>query len=164
MPAPVVDGIVTYLASQLNLVVWDWEIPRYDTQGNPINLDAGATPVRALIREPGFSTEWTTEDTYYDEGEVTVQVWGTTRAALEDPNTGLLNKIEQSLCRESAYTAIAAAMAGGTLTEGPYNIVKVFRTGWWTGMEENERTAQSGLLYRGDLRVVFGFNGAFSTR
>lgn len=169
MPASIVNGIITYLTQQLNTTCWDGEIPRQDVSGNPIFPNAPVTSpidwpvVKVYMQEGGFSREWTFEDPYTDKGEILIQVWGTSRQQLEgsltNPETGLLNQIEALFAQASNWPQIPL----GGPSANPYYVIHMLLTRWYSGQEEGQRTADSSLLYRGDLHYEVMIHGAIST-
>jgi len=168
VPAPIVAGVIDFLNSQaLGVNLWDGEVPRYDTTGQPV-VDTMPEPqwpaVKVYMREPGFHRDWTTEDPYYDYGQILIQAWTTSRQALEGdtktyPQLGLLNRIEAILAQASNWQQIAM---GGSPTN-PYYVVLMQLLDWYSGQEEGVRTFDSQLLYRGDLIYEVGIHGAMST-
>jgi len=164
VPAPIIGGLITFIATQLQVTVWDGEIPRYDTSGNAINPNTVTSPadwpvVKVWMREPGFTREWTTEDPYWDKGEIHIQCWGITRDQLENPVTGILTKIEALLAQCSNWPLIAL----GGPNDNPYYVALLELRQWYCGQEEGTRTADSMLLYRGDLIYDCGIHGAIIT-
>ena len=167
MPASVVYGFQQFITANLpNVLCYDGEIPRYTTAGVAIN--PGQSPpawpvVKVYTPEPGFSREDTTEDPYTDTGEVAIIVYGTTRQQLEgtinNPETGLINQLEALFAQASLWGSI---LQGGDSTN-PYYVIRLILERWWTGQEEGVRTADSALLYRGELHYTTWIHGAIST-
>jgi len=161
MPAPVITGFVNFLTSQIpNITVWDGEIPRYDTSGNPLNPEAVTIPpiwpaIKLIMVEPGFQRTWTTEDPYDDRGEILIQVYATSRASL-DP---VMNQIEALLAQASNWSLINL---GGPLVN-PFYVIQALLIRWWSGQEEGVRTGKSQLLYRGELHYDVMIHGVIST-
>lgn len=164
MPAPVVDGLITYLATQLNVSVWDGEVPRYDALGNPIAPGTVSVPsswpvVKLYMTEGGFNRTWAFEDSYDDVGEILISIWATSRKDLEDPTSGLLNKIETLLASASNWTHI---LLGGPQVN-PYYVIQLLLINWCSVQEEGQRTSESQLMYRGDMHYELMVHGAVST-
>lgn len=164
MPAPIIEGFINYIAAQLNVSVWDGEVPRYDTSGNKISPTSTTTPtdwpvVKLFMQPGGFSREWTTEDPYTDRGELLIQIWATSRVQLEDPTTGMLNRMEQLLASATNWTQINL---GGPNTN-PYYVIACLLTNWYSGQEEGVRTQQGELLYRADMHYDVMIHGSVST-
>lgn len=159
MPAPIVGGLTTFINQQLNVEVWDGEIPRTDELGRPIAPTSTATgpsnwPVfRVTIAEPGFARTWTTEDPYDDLGHVLIQVWSTTRQDVETQ----LTSIEALLAQAANWAQIPLG------SSGIYYVIQMLLESWWSGQEEEVRLGQSQLLYRGDLVYLTQIHGAVST-
>ena len=161
MPAPIIDGLITFIAQQLNISVWDGEVPRYDVNGNPINPTSIVAPkdwpvVRVTMPESGFSRTWTTEDPYTDEGDVTIQVWATGRSAAETQ----MNSIEALLAQAINWSQIP--LTGGS-SDNPYYVIQLLLKSWTSVQLEGERTASGELLYRCDLNYSCMIHGAIST-
>lgn len=160
MPAPIINGLITFLNAQLNVTVWDGEVPRYDTAGNAINPSVVTTPadwpvVKLFMQEGGFDRTWTTEDPYSDEGEILIQVWGVSRASVET----LMNRIEALLAQASSWSQIQ--LGGPTIN--PFYVIQMLLLKWYSGQEEGLRSSLSELLYRGDLHYSVMIHGAIST-
>jgi hypothetical protein len=160
MPAPIINGLITLMTAQLDITVYDGEVPRYTTSGEPINPDSVTDPsswpvVRLEMKEPGFSREWTTEDPYTDTGTITIQVWGISRLQVET----LLDTIEAFWAQAGNWKQVDL---GGPDTN-PYYIIQMLLSSWYSGQEEGVRTSKSELLYRGDLMYEVMIHGAVST-
>src|SRR5436309_1910085 len=125
MPAPIITGLITFISQQTGVVCWDGEVPRYDVQGNPINpSQTVSTPpewpvYKVYMKEGGFTREYTFEDPYSDEGEILIQIWGTTRQQLEDPATGAMNVIEALLNQATNWPLIPL----GGPQSNPYYVI-----------------------------------------
>jgi hypothetical protein len=155
MPADIVGGMITYVTQQLGVTVWDGELPRYDTTGNPINQNAGLPDwpvIKIYMKEGGFTREWTTEDPYTDAGEILLQVWSTTRASVQT----LLNSLEGLLAQASKWPFL---VTGGPM-DNPYYVISCLLQRWYVGQEEGVRTSGSELLYRGELHYEVLIHGA----
>lgn len=167
MPAQIINGLITFLGQQaLGASVWDGEVPRYNTDGTPINPGQAAPgwpAVKLYMKEGGFHRDTTTEDPNYDLGEVLVQVWATSRQQLEgtpaNPLLGLFNRIEALFAQASLWPQIPL---GGPLAN-PHYVVEMYLTDWYSGQEEGARTANSEFLYRGDLHYQVGIHYTLST-
>jgi hypothetical protein len=163
VPAPVVKALGDFLAAQLNVSVWDGEIPRYDTSGNPINPDSTVLPadwpvVKVNYKEPGFTREWTFEDPYTDTGTVMIQLWGTSRTQVET----LMDGVEALLAQASNWVAGGPIALGGP-DSNPNYIIHLLLERWWCGQEEGVRTDKSELLYRADMSYEMMIHGVVST-
>jgi hypothetical protein len=84
-----------------------------------------------------------------------IQVWGTIRAQVE----GVMNIIEEILAQAGNWEQIEL---GGDKSNPSY-IISMLLTSWYCGQEEEKRTAQSSLLYRGDMNYDIRIHGAVST-
>jgi hypothetical protein len=170
MPVPIVTGLINFITDRLNVTCWDGEVPRYDPAGTPITpAAAGTSPsdwpvVKVYMEEAGFTRDWTFEDPYTDRGDVTIKCWGTSREQLEAPITatspgGVLNRIEALLAKVTNWPLIAL----GGPADNPYFVVQLELRRWYCGQEEGVRTADSELLYRGDLYYDVILHGAVNT-
>ena len=170
MPAPIIDGLITFLSAQVDANIWDGEVPRYSPAGNPINPESTITgpsdwPVIKLwMKEDGFERNWNFIDPYDDLGEILIQVWTTSHNALEDPTSGLLNIIEALLAQSGNWALIDLGNGGGGTSGNPYYVVSVILKRWYSGMEEGKRTAKSEYIYRGDMHYQVRIHGAIPTR
>ena len=176
MPAPIITGVTEFIAQNLNVAVWDSEIPRYDTFGNPIGPDAGAVspsvwPVfRVVMREPGLDRNHTFVDPYDDQGELLVQMYATRRDQLESPRSGpngnqtdtpsgLVDQVERLLAKASNWRLIDL----GGPAANPFYVVGMLLKTWYVGQEEGVRTQQQSLLYRADMLYHVTVHGAVSS-
>ena len=168
MPAPIVGGLITYLSDRLNVVVWDGEVPRQNTDGSDIVPDAvlGWPAIKVEMEESGLDRERTFEDAYLDSGKLTIICWALTREALEGTvenggADGLLTRIEQLLNVEQNYTAIPLGNApNGDL----YYVVDLDLTNWTCVQEKEVRAQLSQLLYRGEWRTQLKIHGMMPSR
>lgn len=178
MPAPVVMGLINYLTDTLDVVVWDGEVARQAPDGLDVQPPAAGEPEVAQQRWPAIKVEMTEdgmrrsptfENSYRDESDghnLMIVCWALTREELEgddpdDPDSGLLNQIEQLLAVEGNYTGIDLGM---TNTGSRYRFF-MFNLVSWTCVQEKEvRTGLGQLLYRGELRYQIGVNGAVRSR
>lgn len=168
MPAHVIEGLINFLGSnqELNASVWDGEVPRYDANGKPINPDSSVTPsnwpvVKLYMEEAGFNRNWNMADPYDDIGPITIKIWGTTRASVD----ALLDQIEAIFASESNWGQINISPSQpSTGSPGnPYYVIKMMLKSWTNVQEEEQRTADSFLLYRGELHYECEVHGAIST-
>ncbi len=160
MPARIIKGLITYITAQTGFTCWDGEVPRYSTQDVAINPEALTTPVtwpivKVFMNEGGFGREWTFEDPYSDEGQILIQVWGTSRDSVED----VLDALELLLASATNWKAIPL---GGDVTNPNY-VISMLLLSWYSGQEEGTRTATGELLYRGDLHYQCRIHGAVPT-
>lgn len=182
MPAPIVKAFGDFIANNLNVVVWDGEIPRYDTAGNPISPEATQVGVpnwpviKVYMKEPGFERELTFEDPYSERGEVLIEMYATNRNQLETPPSGansnqtdtpsgLLDRIERLLAQASNWgqNGPLSQLLGGPPTN-PFYVIDCALGTWWCGQEEGIRTARSERLYRADMHYVVAVHGAVATK
>ena len=160
MSAPILKGLISYLASELEVTVWDGEIPRYATTGSAINQSATETPslwpaIRATMQE-GFQREYTTENAYLDTGTVTVQIWSTTRTSVDSS----MSSIETLLGTYMAWSSISTLLGGPTTD--PFYIVDLLLDNWSVVQEEELRVNLSSLLYRCDMRYRVRMHGSLT--
>ncbi len=155
MPAQIINAVISYIQANTTpkLTVWDGEIPRYDTGGNPIFPGALTTPTvwpvfQVKMPESGFKRTWTTEDAYDDLGELTVTIYAITRADVEKQ----MNVIEALLATGHGWADLSVNfLAGANPGVNPYYIIQMLLDDWYCIMEEGVRTAMSDYLYRGGL-------------
>lgn len=157
MPAHIIDGVITFLATELeDMAVWDGEVPRYSTDQTPIAPSSTNNlvwpVVKVYMREGGFRRNPTTEDPYDDEGDLLVQVWGITRQQEE----AVLDSIEAIFAQASNWPLISL----GGPADNPYYVISMLLTSWYSGQEEEARTGMSQLLYRGELHYETRIHGA----
>lgn len=160
MPAPIIGALYQFMQGQLGVSVWDGEIPRYDTAGQPVNPDAQGGPsgwpvVRCVMPERAFHrTPTLGTGVYRDDGEVTVQVWGVARTETEP----LQAEIEALFEQEENWNRLTFVPGG--LSNNPFQLYKMVLKDWDSIMLEGERTQNSQLLYRAQLFYDCGIHGA----
>jgi hypothetical protein len=155
MTAPITKALVEYIQQELDIEVWDGEVPRFTTTGAAINQNSATTPsswpvVRAVIQEPGFNRNYTFTNAYLDDGDVLIQVWGTTRAQVQTQ----VNSLESLLLPTPDVWAEIDVYLGT-----PFYIVQMELLPYWIGQEEELRLNMSSLLYRGDMRYNVQIHG-----
>jgi hypothetical protein len=160
MPAPIIDGLITYLSVTTGANVWDGEVQRTSPSGLPVNPETLTVPsvwpaIKVFMPEGGFNREWTTEDPYTDTGEILIQIWDTARVGSE----ALMNTIETLF----AQAAVWAQIPLGGDPQNPYYIIQMLLLNWYSGQEEGVRTGLSQFLYRCDLRYEVMIHGAIVT-
>jgi len=157
MPAPILGSLITYITDQIDVSVWDGEIPRQSTDGVAINQAGGNLiwpAIRAIMQEPGFERTYTTEDAYGDDGDVTIQIWAVQRSQVQTT----MNTLETLLAPAATWAAISQTL-GGPPTN-PYYIIQMELMNWVIVAEEEKRLNFSDLLYRGDMRYNIQIHGA----
>jgi hypothetical protein len=162
--APIIKGLIDFITTQLQLTVWDGEVPRYSTQSSgsvPIKPSTVATPpvwpvIKLYMEEGGFSRNWTFLDPYDDVGEIKICIWGITRESVETQ----MNAIEALLASVTNWGQIQ--LDGPP--QNPHYIIQLLLMRWYSGQEEEIRTGLSQLLYRGDMYYLTQIHGAVSTR
>ncbi len=168
MPAPIVNGLITYISEQLGVTVWDGEVPRQNTDGQDITPESldNWPAIKVEMEESGLDRERTFEDNYVDAGKMTIFCWAVTREDLEGTvdnggADGLLTKIEQLLNVAENYAAIPL---GNAPNGDPYYVIDL-DLGNWTCVQEKEVRAQlSQLLYRGEWRLQLKIHGMMPSR
>lgn len=161
MPAPIINGLITFVAAQLHAEVWDGEVPRTDPQGNPISPSAPVNSpstwpvIKLYMKDAGFHRSWNQDDPFTDEGSILIQVWGTTRASSE----ALMNRIEALFALETNWALIEL---GGDVSNPNY-VIQMLLTDWCSVQEEQLRTEQSQLLYRADMHYNCMVHGIIQT-
>lgn len=160
MPAPIVGALGQYISDSLAVTVWDGEIPRYTatTPAQPINPSSNAVVwpiVKVYMSESGFTREWTTEDPYCDSGEIIIKIWGISRLQAETS----MNGIEALLAQAHNWEQVEL---GGPQDNENY-IISMLLKRYYSGQEEEIRSAQSQLLYRCDMYYNVEVHGAIST-
>lgn len=162
MPAPIEAGFINFITPFVQTVfpgleVFDGELPRYGTNGDPITIDGTLPAFTVEMDDAGFSREWTTEDPYDDEGILDFQTWTTTRAA----SMNVLNTVEAPLVNSTNWPNIE--LPGGP-EDNPYFVFKCLLKSWTCIQLKGFRTQQSGLIYYGRLTFRVGVHGAINTR
>lgn len=160
MPAPIVQGALNFMLQQLNVNVWDGEVPRFDLNGNPINPQATTSPsdwpvVTAKLLDQPVSRNYTFEDAYDDEGPLLIQIWGFRRDSTEP----LMDQIEALFYNVTNWPLVAFTPAGGEGTN-PYYVVSMLLTDWTSVQEEGVRLAGGQLCYRCDMHYQIDVHGA----
>lgn len=164
MPAPITGALCLFLGQELECSTWDGEVPRTDKAGNPINPNTTSVPsswpvVKIWMLEPGFKrVDWYVgTDPYKDEGQVLIQMWATSKTQCQ----ALMDDIEALLASESNWPEIDL---GGN-PNNPSYVVYCILGQYWLGNEQEgqRRTADSQLLYRGDMTYNLMLHGAVST-
>lgn len=152
MPAPIIDGLVTFIQDQLEISVWDGEVPRQDVAGDQIVLPATKPIFKVAMTENGLTRDWTIEDSYTDDGPMTVYLWATTRAMVEQ----WLTTLEGLLAQSTNWPEI--------LTESPYYVYGLIIDNWTCIQLEGLRAKGGQLIYEGRLSFSIGIHGAVSTK
>ena len=160
MTAPIVKGVIDFVSSQANITVWDGEIPRYDTAGNAINPEATSSPTiwpvfDVSMSDAGFRRTWTMADPYDDQGEILLQIWGTTRAQVESAK----NTVEALLVNAENWQQI---QLGGPAIN-PFYVIQMLLSSWCIVQEQGLRSGLSKLLYRCDMHLDTMIHGIIST-
>lgn len=160
MPAPVIDGLITFMQTQLAINVWDGETPRFDTSGNPISPSTVVTPpvwpvVNCKMTEGGLTRSWTFLDPYHDLGEMMIQIWAIKRVDVQTQ----MGTIEALWASVTNWRDVV--MAGNSAN--PFYVIQMLLERWTIIEEENVRMGQSQLLYRGDMHYKCQIHGAIST-
>ncbi len=167
MPAPITAGLVNYLVPLLanamgtsSYSVYDEETPRWDANGNAIapSSTTGSWPMVGLsMEEPGFRRTHTIgHNSLHDDGVILVQIWATTKPEVQD----MMDLIEGFFeAQVSVYTDVDM---GGPPNDPNYVISMLLDT-WWIGLDKNNRTSVSQLLYRGDMRWETKVHGNVAT-
>ncbi len=165
MPAPVVGGLLNFMKTQLQVAVFDGEIPRWDTQGNPINpIPNPATfppnfpVVRCLMTDEGLTRYWTMADPYKDVGPILVQVIGTGRQQVEE----YIGNIEQLFAPAPNWAQIP--LPGAEDMGNPYYVISMLLIRWTCVMEEEVRLQDGQYCYRGDMHYEVSIHGAINTQ
>jgi hypothetical protein len=161
MPAPIEAGFINFITPFVQevyegLEVFDGELPRYSSAGNPITIDGPIPAFRVVMTDEGFTRQWTMADPYGDEGILNIEGWTTTRAA----SMTLLNTVEAPLVKASNWDNIL--LPGGPV-DNPYSVYKVLLRNWTCIQVEGFRTQSSNLIYYGRLTFQVGVHGAINT-
>lgn len=183
MPAPVVSWFIGYIQTQLQIEVWDGEVPRQDEQGRNIRPTDAGEPAYAIPNDwPAFTVEMTESgmdrthtfvDPYGDEGPLVITIWDVTRAGCETT----LDRVDTLLsnCDNWPNIAPVGAQAQG-LPNNPYYVYSCLLLRWTCVQEKDAngqarvvvKTDPSGaqnfeLLYRGTMQWQIGVHGAVRT-
>lgn len=163
MPAPIVEGLMTYINSELGVAVWDGEVMRQaPADGGNVVSDATATSatwpvVRVRMTDQGLATEWSTEDSYSDVGPICIDVYGATRKQVQD----VIDQVEALLANATNWPNIAMS---DSLGNSAYFVYDLRRTWWTCVQDEGVRTKFSNLSYRGEMVYGVGVHGEVKTR
>lgn len=153
MPGPIISSFIGHISQELEITIWDGEVPRQNAEGVniiPENFAEAVFPiVKCSMPQSGFNTEFTFEDPYTDEGPLFIEVWGTTRASVE----GLVEDIFELLSKN-----------WNQIMDEPYEVYKCLLGRWGVWQEEGARTKNSELIYRGELHYDIGVHGVVQTR
>lgn len=152
MPAPVISGFVDFIQKNLNIDVWEGEVPRVDEAGTTVVLIDNTPIFRVTMEESGFAVDPNFENTRTDDGIINIEIWTTARQDTE----GYLEVLDTLFSNSSNWPAI---QMGANFT-----VYSLLLERWYSGQEEDIRTRDNDLLYRGDLRYQVGINGAYQTR
>ncbi len=166
MPAPVIKGFLDYLSApaQLDVPIWDGEIPRFNTDGDPITIPGSFPAMNVEMTEQGLTREgssgegrgWTFNTAYSDDGILVIHIMDTTRAAVQN----LLNEIEILLCDPNNWPLIL--LPGGP-TDNPFYVIECIWHTWTNRMMEGLRTQNSDYIYLGQVFVRVSIHGAVTT-
>lgn len=161
MPARIIGGFSSFLKAQLNCNIWDGEVPRYNSAGQAINPTATGRqvqdwPVVTLeMPENGFDRTDTTEDPYDDDGQLDIEVYGTSRAQTEP----MLDRIEALLAQASLWPQI---LTGGP-SSNPFYVISCTVRSWFSVQEKGSRTSTGELLYKAGLHYDVRVHGVVSS-
>ncbi len=163
MPAPVIAGFVNYLAddNQLGIPCWDGEIPRFNTDGEPITIPGSFPAFNIEMTEGGLSREgggargWTFNKAYSDDGMLVVHIMDTTRAAVQT----LLNQLEGIICTPENWVNIQ--LPGGPV-DNPFYVIEVIWHTWTNIMMQGLRTQDSQYIYLGQVFLRVSIHGALA--
>ena len=157
MPSPIIKGFVEYLQapSQLNIDVYDGELPRFDTVGDPITLST-APAFAVEMTEQGMQRTRTFADPYSDEGPLQFYIFTNTRNATQ----ALLNQLEGLLVNANNWPLIA--LPGGP-SANPYYIQDIAWGNWTNILMPNIRDQNSNYIYLGHVICQITVHGAIST-
>lgn len=151
MPADVLNGLNDYVATQLDLTIYEGEIPRYDPDGNQI-VPSSFPVFRVAMQESGLEREWTFENVYDDTGDIFFEIYGTSKPTV----LAQLVSMEGLLVKVSNWSSI-------DLGGAQFNVYKLLLTRWYLGQEANIRLRDGSLLFRGELHFAIGIHGAVDT-
>jgi|ERR1700722_9057353 len=159
MPAPLIMGFCNYLSApgQLNLPVYDGELPRFDVAGDPIVL--GTTPAFAVeMTEQGMNRLATRTflDPYSEEGPLQFYIFTNTRNATQN----VLNQLEALLVNANNWPLIV--LPGGP-TANPYYVQDLAWGNWTNILMPNVRDQESNYIYLGHVVCQVVIHGAISS-
>jgi hypothetical protein len=154
MPLDIVGALITRIEDQLDITVWDGEIPRQDVNGSTITLDPDTVVYSVEMEEVGLTRTWTTEDPYDDAGPITVYVFSTSRTAVMTA----LTDIEELLAKDWDQIDLQQGTNNGAY------VIGLLLSSWTCVQEKGIRTRQNNMVYRGVLRYEADIHGAISTR
>lgn len=151
MPGNPIGGLYDFINTELDIQMWDGEIPSNNTDGTALNVDD--LPLFTVEMTPrGFQIDYNFENTFTEEGEVIITVYAETR---EVAHTNLL----------SIWTKLNNINDWDNIAVGDnHSILKILLDSWTVVQEKGIRLSNSNLLYKGELRYTIGMSGRTSTR
>lgn len=167
MAAGIICGLCTYVSQNAydgkGVTVWDGEVARYDARGQTVGPESSGglsdwPVVKFSLPESatgGFTREYTTEDSYHDDGVVILQIWHNTREQAE----ATLDMIEALLAKEENWIAISALIPS-PYRENPHYITQLLLKYWTSRQVEGFRTQKSELVYTCEAYFKCGIHGA----
>ena len=163
MLAPVLAALGKYFVQELEIQVWSEEVPRYDTQGNPINPQATAVsptiwPVVQLFLEGKVGRNNTFEDSYTEEPPILVTAFGTTREQVDL----LMGDIEASLvyAYNWAYQGSPIGLIFQSMGYPQFWLYDLEVGSWQSYQRKDERLAGSQLCWQADMSLKCGLHGS----
>lgn len=172
MAANILGGLISYVQTQLQVNVWDGEVPRQDQFGNDIDPDGLPENWPAMTVEMpdgGVDREWTFED-FYHEGQgnlISILIFGASGTATEGRYQvqQKIDLVEQLLALETNWASIVLT---DTLNNPNYKVIKC-ELRKWTNVQQRSgagtmRTKTGELIYRGEMWYELVIRGAIQTR
>ncbi len=164
MPAGVVAGFITYLSddNQLGLPIWNGEVPRFNTNGDPITIPGSFPAFTIEMTEQGLSREgsregegWTFNKAYEENGMLIFSVMNTTDAAVQTT----LSQLEAILCEPTNWPNIS--LPGGPI-DNPFYVIGCLWHTWSNRQMVGLRTQDSQLIWLGQVLFHVSIHGALA--
>jgi hypothetical protein len=163
MLSPILGAFGKFFTINLNIQVWPEEVPRYDTQGNPINPQATGVspkvwPVVQIVLEGRVPRENTFEDTYSEEPQLLVTAFGTTREQVDD----VMGDIEESLVQvyNWAYQGSVIGQIFQAMGCPQFWLYDLEILNWQSYQVRDTRLAGSLLCWQADMSLKCGLHGS----
>jgi hypothetical protein len=155
MPAPVISSLQSFITANLPQFqfVWEGEVPRQDPNGVNI-VPENDFPVLEIKIDPGagFVIQRQTEDAYDESGMVWFEIYDTTLASVESQ----VQQLYALFYNSSNWPNI--------ITADGYFVFDMIPLKWTYGEEENVRTQNSSLLFKGELMYKMCIHGSSPSR
>lgn len=144
-------GFITFVQNELDIKVWDGEIPRQDTDGTEID-PASFPAFSGDMTEDGVRRNYTFEDCWEEEGIFRFYLFHTSRESL----LPTMEELEELLIREGNWGDINLGTGMG--------LIGCLLDSWSLTRVEGIRLRNNEYLYQGIMNFETKTNGATVTR